>query len=321
MKAPLYEQLYAHILAEIEAGRLHPGSRVPSEKELAAQFHVSRITSKRALEKLAQDGIIVRARGRGSFVRSEDPATPASEAAARAVTDGANLHGPLPLVGFLVPDVSDIYGTHMLRVIEDELRRQGMRMVLCRTQGRREFEEQAIEDCLALDRRRGVWAAGAAAQARPDRLEGIVVGDRAPTLPGMEPLEVTVADLWVTGVSATGHPTEFLRADLDRRGVVTAAGLWDQRPGSKVLVGGVVTHRQRPMTAGGTTFINLEDETGLMNVVVSKGCWTRYATVARNAPALLVHGRLERAEGVINIIAERLSPLTVAATAGSRDFR
>ncbi len=179
----------------------------------------------------------------------------------------------------------------------------------------------AFEDCLALDRRRGVWAAGAAAQARLDRLEGIVVGDRAPTLPGMEPLEVTVADLWATGVSATGHPTEFLRADLDRRGVVTAAGLWDQRPGSKVLVGGVVTHRQRPMTAGGTTFINLEDETGLMNVVVSKGCWTRYATVARNAPALLVHGRLERAEGVINIIAERLSPLTVAATAGSRDFR
>lgn len=179
----------------------------------------------------------------------------------------------------------------------------------------------AFEECLGLDRRRGVWSAGAAAQARPDRLEGIVVGDRAPTLPGMEPLEITVADLWATGVSVSGHPTEFLRAELDRQGVVTAVGLWDHSPGTRVLVGGVVTHRQRPMTAGGTTFINLEDETGLMNVVVSKGCWTRYAKVARNAPALLVHGRLERAEGVINVIAERLTPLVVASTAGSRDFR
>jgi DNA-binding LacI/PurR family transcriptional regulator len=146
MKAPLYEQLYAHILAEIEAGRLHPGNRVPSEKELAAQFHVSRITSKRALEKLAQDGIIVRARGRGSFVRSGDHGAPAAGTA----EDHANAHGPLPLVGFLVPDVSDTYGAHMLRVVEDELRQHGMRMVLCRTQGRRELEEQAIEDCLAL---------------------------------------------------------------------------------------------------------------------------------------------------------------------------
>ena len=179
----------------------------------------------------------------------------------------------------------------------------------------------AFEQSLGLDRRRGVWVSGAAAQARPDRLPGVVVGADAPVLPGMEPLEVTVADLWATGVSATGHPTEFLRGELARQGVVTATGLWHCRPGSKVVVGGVVTHRQRPMTAGGTTFINLEDETGLMNIVVSKGCWARHATVARGAPALLIHGRLERSEGVINVVAERLTPLPVAATPGSRDFR
>ncbi len=179
----------------------------------------------------------------------------------------------------------------------------------------------AFEASLGYDRRRGVWAAGAAAQARPGRLAGIVVGEQAPALPGLEPIEVTVADLWATGVSANGHPTEFLRAELASRGVVTAAGLWDCEPGSRVLVGGVVTHRQRPMTAGGTTFLNLEDETGLMNVVVSKGCWTRHARVARTAAALLIHGRLERSEGVVNIVAERLTPLVVAASPGSRDFR
>jgi error-prone DNA polymerase len=87
-----------------------------------------------------------------------------------------------------------------------------------------------------------------------------------------------------------------------------------------VVVAGVVTHRQRPMTAQGTTFMNLEDETGLMNIVVSKGCWARHRVVAREAAAVLVRGRLERAEGVVNVVAEELIPLQVPASAASRDF-
>ncbi|HEX7133962.1 MAG TPA: error-prone DNA polymerase, partial [Iamia sp.] len=89
----------------------------------------------------------------------------------------------------------------------------------------------------------------------------------------------------------------------------------------RVLVAGVVTHRQRPATAGGTIFVNLEDETGLVNVVVSKGCWSRHRRVATSAPALLVRGRLERAEGVTNVIAERIWALDLQAPARSRDFR
>jgi error-prone DNA polymerase len=88
-----------------------------------------------------------------------------------------------------------------------------------------------------------------------------------------------------------------------------------------VVVAGVVTHRQRPMTAQGTTFMNLEDETGLVNVVVSKGCWARYRRVARDAAALLIRGRLERSEGVVNVVAEEIVPLPVPASAGSRNFR
>jgi len=75
------------------------------------------------------------------------------------------------------------------------------------------------------------------------------------------------------------------------------------------------------MTAQGVTFMNLEDETGLINIVVSKGCWARYRKIARGAPALLIRGRLERSEGVINISAEELTPLPVAASNPSRDFR
>ncbi len=75
------------------------------------------------------------------------------------------------------------------------------------------------------------------------------------------------------------------------------------------------------MTAGGTTFLNLEDETGLINVVVSKGCWQRFRHVARSAPAMLVRGRLERSEGVVNIVAEHLDPLPLPGRTVSRDFR
>ena len=153
------------------------------------------------------------------------------------------------------------------------------------------------------------------------RLPGIVTGMEAPALPAMTPAEQGRADLWATGLSPEGHPTRFVRHHLDELGVVTAAGLAAAEPGSRVLVGGVVTHRQRPATAGGTLFVNLEDESGLINVVVSKGCWAHHRRVARTAPALLVRGRLERAEGVTNVIADRLDPLPLAATTRSRDFR
>jgi error-prone DNA polymerase len=176
-------------------------------------------------------------------------------------------------------------------------------------------------DSLAGGRRAALWSAGAVAQSRAGRLEGIVTGAAAPQLPGMSEHEVAIADLWATGVSPDGHPTRFLRHHLDARGVVTATGVRGLPSGSKVVVAGVVTHRQRPATAGGTTFLNLEDETGLCNVVVSKGCWQRHRVLARSSPALLVRGRVESAEGVVNVVAERLEALPLGAPTRSRDFR
>jgi error-prone DNA polymerase len=177
---------------------------------------------------------------------------------------------------------------------------------------------------LGLDRRAALWAAGATSQSGPDRLEGMVTGVTAPTLPGMSPTEETTADLWSTGISAGAHPTEHVRAALDDLGVLTAVELRTAEVGSRVRVGGVVTHRQRPATASGTVFVNLEDETGLINVICSAGLWERYRRVARTAPALLVRGTLERVEGVVNIVADKLEPLPVAeagAALRSRDFR
>ncbi|MDQ1403227.1 MAG: error-prone polymerase, partial [Actinomycetota bacterium] len=116
-------------------------------------------------------------------------------------------------------------------------------------------------------------------------------------------------------------PTEFARPWLNEIGALTAVGLATAEAGTRVWVGGVVTHRQRPATAGGTMFINLEDETGLVNVVCSKGVWTRYRRVARSAPALLIRGKLERSEGVINVIADKIEALSLAIPTKSRDFR
>jgi error-prone DNA polymerase len=180
--------------------------------------------------------------------------------------------------------------------------------------------------CFGLSRREAIWAAGAVAQMGTDRhgaqrLPGIVTGVTAPALPGMTGDEAARADLWSTGVSPEGHPTRFVREHLDSLGVVTATGLASVEPGRRVLVGGVVTHRQRPATAGGTLFVNLEDETGLINVIVSKGCWAAHRKVARTAPALLVRGRLERTSGVTNVIADQLQPLPLPAPTKSRDFR
>jgi error-prone DNA polymerase len=174
---------------------------------------------------------------------------------------------------------------------------------------------------LGLERRAALWAAGAVAQARADRLPGAVVGAEAPRLPGMSPVELGAADLWATGLSGDSHPVQFARERLDQLGAVAADGLGVVPPGTRVLVGGVVTHRQRPATAGGTTFLNIEDETGLINVICSRGVWTRYRRVARSAAALLVRGRLERAEGVVNVIADQIRPLPLAAATRSRDFR
>jgi error-prone DNA polymerase len=175
--------------------------------------------------------------------------------------------------------------------------------------------------CFGLDRREALWAAGAAAQEREDRLPGTATGIVAPPLPGMDAVDRLVADVWATGLSPETHPAQFAREHLTSLGALPIEALRRVEDKRRVLVGGIVTHRQRPATAGGITFINLEDETGLLNVVCSPGLWYRYRKVARTSPALLVRGRLEKAEGVINLNADQLSPLTVPVRSPSRDFR
>src|SRR5262249_13130926 len=137
--------------------------------------------------------------------------------------------------------------------------------------------------CFGLSRREALWAAGAAAQETQGRLPGTTVGLAAPALPGMDAVEQMVADVGATGLSPDTHPAQFAREYLDRIGAVPIARLCEMDHGCRVRVGGIVTHRQRPATAGGITFVNLEDETGMLNVTCTPGLWQRYRRVARTA--------------------------------------
>ena len=212
--------------------------------------------------------------------------------------------------------------------VEDVVRRSGISSAAAEA-----LATSGAFDTFGMHRRQALWAAGPLARAGADldvgppppnatgkgprgkgggrrvqvaQLPGLVSGAEAPPLPEMTPIEVTQADLWSTGMSPDSHPIQFARQHLRDNGVLAATELPTAPAGRRVRVGGMVTHRQRPATAAGVVFLNLEDETGLMNVVCSQAVWGRYRRIARSAPALVVEGRLERSEGVINVVAERL---------------
>ncbi|MBE7160782.1 MAG: error-prone DNA polymerase [Williamsia herbipolensis] len=175
-------------------------------------------------------------------------------------------------------------------------------------------------DCFGGSRRQALWDAGAAALERDDQLE-LVAASQAPVLPGLGDVELAAADAWATGVTPNSYPTQFLRPRLDAMGVVPADGLLSVPDGSRVVVGGAVTHRQRPATASGVTFINLEDETGMVNVVCSVGLWKRYRRLASTASALIIRGTVQNAEGAVTVVAEHLERMDLRVGTRSRDWR
>jgi error-prone DNA polymerase len=171
---------------------------------------------------------------------------------------------------------------------------------------------------LEPDRRRALWAAGAL--GGPTQLPGTTPGTRAPVLPGMSDEELAQADIWASGVSLGEYPTVHLRGALEAAGVIPNEQVKDQPDGAWLRVAGVVTHRQRPNTAGGVTFLNLEDETASLNIICTKDVWNRYRKTARTASAMVVMGRLERQDGALGIKAGHLYPLRLTVPTKSRDF-
>jgi error-prone DNA polymerase len=144
----------------------------------------------------------------------------------------------------------------------------------------------------------------------------------------MTPYEITEADYRMTALSLNGHPMLHLRAEMRALGVVTAAELGTgnraqgtvhsvprspfpvPRHGDTILVAGLVICRQRPGTAKGFVFLTLEDETGLINVVVTPTRFEKQATLIARSPLLLIRGTLQIEGRVVNVRGEEFRMLT-----------
>ncbi|MHB1068700.1 MAG: helix-hairpin-helix domain-containing protein, partial [Gemmatimonadaceae bacterium] len=141
------------------------------------------------------------------------------------------------------------------------------------------------------------------------------------TLPAYTAPELTEADYRLTGVSLHGHPMRHLRTLLKLNDVATAKALLTEgRDGAPVGMAGLVICRQRPGTAKGFVFLTLEDETGMVNVVVTPKAFERQALLISRTPLLLVRGVLQVEQRVVNIRAHEFLPLEGTIEARSHDY-
>jgi error-prone DNA polymerase len=136
----------------------------------------------------------------------------------------------------------------------------------------------------------------------------------APPLPPITEPERLGDAYAVVGLDARRQAVSLFRDALDRLGAVTNAALAERRPGP-VRIGGLVVTRQHPMTARGTVFLALEDETGMVNVTLWPDTWQRLRSAVRRHALLLVDGDLQREGDVVNVIAREVTPLVDAAAA------
>ena len=163
-------------------------------------------------------------------------------------------------------------------------------------------------------------------RARSARAENQPAAQRPPrtSLPSMSPGELTEADYRMTGVSLNGHPMLHLRSLLTPSGVLSAAEIAVKaRDGEEVAVAGLVICRQRPGTAKGFVFLTLEDETGMVNIVITPKRFERQALLISTTPLLLVRGVLQIEQTVVNVRASRFRALQAevgAEYARSHDF-
>ena len=166
-----------------------------------------------------------------------------------------------------------------------------------------------------LTRRDALWAVkGLKGEVKVDSqaplLAGLPLFETAVALPTMALPQQVAEDYRTTSLSLKAHPLRFFRPRLEAMGVVPAERLKALRNGRKVSVGGLVLIRQRPGTAKGVVFLTLEDETGVANAVVWKDCFDTHRRTVMSASFLVVHGKLQAADGVIHVVAERFTDLS-----------
>ncbi|HUX73212.1 MAG TPA: error-prone DNA polymerase [Steroidobacteraceae bacterium] len=178
---------------------------------------------------------------------------------------------------------------------------------------RRDLQALAAADALAAlagHRHAALWQVGGVEPALPLLPAATAAGEGIALLRAPREGEQIVADYRSLGFTLRRHPLALLRERLASRGVLPAQDLWDQPDGQWVGTAGLVITRQRPGSAGGVTFVTLEDETGYVNLIV----WERVATRSRAAllesRLLEVRGKIQRQGDVLHVVAQRLTNLS-----------
>jgi error-prone DNA polymerase len=221
------------------------------------------------------------------------------------------------------------------RVVEEERRRGGEFRSLFDFLERTRLKREAIENLIAcgafdrfgLERRELLWQLGLLYRPESRGGDERQLALSLPTEQDMVDLrpmtdwDRMAADYAVLGLSPHYHPMAFLRracrqagAEL-HEGVVPSAMLGALPDGARVEVAGLVACRQRPGTAKGFVFLVLEDEFGLVNVIVKPGLHDQQRPLVRAEPFVIVRGQLQRRDGTVNVVAESLQALPVSGVA------
>ncbi|HZR92363.1 MAG TPA: error-prone DNA polymerase [Gaiellaceae bacterium] len=185
--------------------------------------------------------------------------------------------------------------------------------------------ESGACDCFGEPRRSLLWQLGLV--PRPATVPGTQGAEKqlalpleptapVPQLPEQTPWERMLADYRTTSVSVGPHPLELLRPHLPGA-AVTSRELDDRRHGAQVEIAGLAVARQRPATANGVVFMLLEDELGLVNLVVPPAVYERFRPLVRGESLLLARGRLERLGRNVNVVVSRLASLAPLARAAA----
>jgi error-prone DNA polymerase len=164
---------------------------------------------------------------------------------------------------------------------------------------------------LGLDRRQALWEVRGLPPEIPlplfERAEANEAGSEARVpLPVMPLCEHVVNDYRTLRLSLKAHPMSFLRARIAKSRVLACADLKAARDGASISVAGVVLVRQRPASASGVVFMTIEDETGIANAVIWPAVLERNRAVVMGARLVVVHGRVQRHEDIIHVVAGRL---------------
>ncbi len=228
-------------------------------------------------------------------------------------------------------------GEEQGELLDAELARGGPYRSLDEVVVRSGLAEEVVErlvragalDCLGRPRRELLWQLREVAGAKRGP-QGLRAAERplglrlpatpAPTLPPPSELERLGDSYAILSLDARLQVVELFRPALERLGAIPAAALAEHPPGP-VTIGGLVVTRQHPMTARGTVFLALEDETGMVNVTLWPDAWARLRGVVRRHALLYVAGTLQREHAVVNLVASRIAPLPEVARAAGGPAR